>query len=511
MEKKTLTILVVIILIVAIGIAAWIMTLDTEDPIDEPVDPEQEEMEEEEEEEDDGIGERDLPPIDTEALYAHLEEAAEPYRGESIEVFISEGLPPYGPTQELTEEFEEATGIEVNYTRVPYPETFNRYIQALDHEEADVIDQEAKWVAAYEPYMVDLEEEFMDSPLLYENYDLDDFFYEGGLELFTDPETGKLFGLPNHVFAPGFYYIPQYFKDAGLVDDDGEPKIPSSFEEYYEFAKKLTEETEDGVWGTILSGSRTGIPDEIMTYYWASNGGEYFTEQMEPAIDNENMVEILDLYGKIWQEGYAHPDSPDTEVGEVINAVSNKEVAFGYNWTTYAKAAIGPLGVEADPDDPMTPRVIPFPQLDPDAREWLRESSFGYGVSKDSDNKEAAFLYVQWATSPEIQHRIARDFYIPDPARRSIYEDPYVTELYSHHPLMTEAIENHVKRVPYIPEWQWVDDTTSVFKHQAMQGELSPEEAAEQAAEALREEMEAEGYLGEGQTYPDYMTGRSSE
>jgi len=500
MSKNNLIVLIIVLIVIVVAVIASV-TYISEEPEPEVEQEDEEELEEEEEGEE--ITLEDIPPVDTTELYAHLEEAAQPYVGEEISVYLSEGIPPQGALRELVGDFEENTGIEVDLNMIPYPDTYDRYIAALKEDRADVIDQESKWSAGYEPHLADLRE-YMEEPLLYENYDMDDFIQAGGLELFIHPESEELFGLPMFVHAPGLYYIPEHFENAGLVDEEGEPELPSTLEEYYEYAEQMTDE-DAGVWGTILSGARTGIPDEIMTYYWASGGGAYFNEYLEPDIDNSLMVEVLDIYNDIYEDGYAHPDSPETEVGPVIDAMQNNEAAFGFNWTIFAGATMDPM---ADPDDLSNPRVVPFPRLSDDADHWLRQSAFGLGISEDSEHKEAAALFIQWATSPEIQRIIAQDYHIPDPARVSLLNDPYVSEMYPHHQYMEEALENYVRKTPFIPEWQQVDDTTAIFKQRAMVGELSAEEAAEQAAEALREQMEAEGYLDEGRTYPDHMIGQ---
>jgi len=287
----------------------------------------------------------ELPPINTKKLYSFLQEVSEPFRGQTITVYITAQIPPHDTIIELTSQFTHATGIEVKFIQTQYPLSLDRFLDALKSGTADVIDQEGMWRAAYEPLLEDLRDF---KHLEYPGYNIDDFFDLGGIEGFIT-EDGKISGFPQFASIPLFNYIPQYFIDAGLVDENGEPRIPSNLDEYYEFAKKMTIDTDgDGeidVWGTILSGARTGIHDEINTYYWASTPqAETFNEKLQPVFNNPDYVKILETYSKIWTEGYAHPDSPITEVGPAIVALNKKEVAFAWHWSLFLPFTMDPLG-----------------------------------------------------------------------------------------------------------------------------------------------------------------------
>lgn len=448
--------------------------------------------------------------IDTGNLYEHLKNVSAPYKGQSISVYLTEAIPPNAPIIKLSGEFTEATEITVKFIRVPYPASFERFLEALQTGSGDVVDLEGLWSMGYESYTEALNS-FLKSDLLYSGYNFDDFFKRGAIEHFTVPDTGKIYAIPTFASLPLFWYVPKYFQDAGLVDNAGNPCLPNSMRDYYDFAKKLTRDTDgDGkpeVWGSILSGARTGIFDEICSFYWSS-GGEIVDERLHPSFDNQTMVNILSYYQKIWKEGYAHPDSPICEVGPVCSALAKRTVAFGWNWSIFASYTMSPLGIKEDPHDPMTLKAVPFPVFNPDVRRNLRFCSFGLAISKFSSAKEAAFLFVQWATSPEIQHMIAQDYYTPDPPRKSIYDDPEVMKLYPHYPYMKEALEKRTKAIPRIKEWVYMDEIIAVPFQRCMLGEMLPEMAARRAAKDMEKELEAKGYYRGNKIYPDWRTGR---
>ena len=53
---------------------------------------------------------------------------------------------------------------------------------------------------------------------------------------------------------------------------------------------------------------------------------------------------------------------------------------------------------------------------------WLHNAGFSLGVSADSQNKEAAYLFIQWMTSPSISlQRVMLPYALRDPYRLSHY------------------------------------------------------------------------------------------
>ena len=64
------------------------------------------------------------------------------------------------------------------------------------------------------------------------------------------------------------------------------------------------------------------------------------------------------------------------------------------------------------------------PPMAPDGKDplWV----WGWGINADSRNKEAAWLFVEWATSKTLMEQIAPKYGVP--ARESSYEDPTYIE-----------------------------------------------------------------------------------
>ena len=64
--------------------------------------------------------------VDTGELYSFLKKAAAPYSGQKISVYITEGVPANMAMLELVDKFEQVTSIDVEFIRVPYPNSYEK-------------------------------------------------------------------------------------------------------------------------------------------------------------------------------------------------------------------------------------------------------------------------------------------------------------------------------------------------------------------------------------------------
>lgn len=56
-------------------------------------------------------------------------------------------------------------------------------------------------------------------------------------------EDGKIYGVPTDAYAQGLFINKKLFREAGLVNEDGSVKIPSTYQELAEFAQTIKEKT----------------------------------------------------------------------------------------------------------------------------------------------------------------------------------------------------------------------------------------------------------------------------
>lgn len=150
---------------------------------------------------------------------------------------------------------------------------------------------------------------------------------ENGLDTSDWPGTmlsagevdGQIVWLPLNVSVPVLYYNQEAFAEAGI---DGPP---TTWEEFYEDARKLTVKDENGVvqrTGTAL----WGISWPFLSNVW-SEGGEFTTKDYSNVTLNDPViVEVMSEYQKLIQEGAA--TLPDAASGGHRAAFKNGRAAM---------------------------------------------------------------------------------------------------------------------------------------------------------------------------------------
>ena len=93
---------------------------------------------------------------------------------------------------------------------------------------------------------------------------------------------GKTYAVPLSTTTQGMIYNKDMFKEAGIVDENGEPTPPETWDEFREYAKKLTNEAE-GKYGTIA-------PLKFASFY----GGDISS----PAVRSQGYKEYNPATGK---------------------------------------------------------------------------------------------------------------------------------------------------------------------------------------------------------------------
>ena len=103
---------------------------------------------------------------------------------------------------------------------------------------------------------------------------------------------GKTYAVPNSVTTRGLIYNKDMFREAGIVDENGEPTPPKNFDEMREYAKKLTDRSKNK-FGVIFPLKWSGwVTSDIATVLLGSVGhsgfnpvtGEYDYTGLEPII-----------------------------------------------------------------------------------------------------------------------------------------------------------------------------------------------------------------------------------
>ncbi len=337
-----------------------------------------------------------------------------------------------------SEEFSEITGININIKAVD----FDTLIQKVN---LDFITQSGKYQIIYvDPYQT--LNRFYDCLEILDPYNKakDQPHIIGFLDDFIDFQTevcsyfmnkNQAYTIPFDSTTMILYYrkdIIDQYKNA-FQQDMGYDPTPGTkdftWERYCEVAKWINENVpnEEVMYGSgVMAQEHNSIFCEFSNILDAY-GGDYFQDknidtlgtrdyQLVNALD-ENFIQALDMYKKVVD--VSAPESVNWNWTDAATAFRNGEIAMMANWDenyTYVEDKIlskvaGKVGYA----------ILPYG----DTKSGNIYGGSGIGINKYASEKEkkAAWLYIVWATSKEMQLKVLLH---PEggslPTRKSVYD-----------------------------------------------------------------------------------------
>ena len=239
-------------------------------------------------------------------------------------------------------------------------------------------------------------------------YDYEDFFTAA--RDFTVSDGKSHFEIPITAEAQVLFYRTDLFQENGL-------NVPATMDELYTNAVKLTQAPR--MFGITLRG-------RIDSNWWplhgflSSYGGGWFDKDWNPIINSPESVAGIEMYGKLCKDA-GSPGIPDNCFDEIGNEISTGRAAMFLDasvayprFSDKEKSVVsGKIGTGIMPAGPAGSK--------PNVHFW------GLSMNSGSQKKDAAWLFIQWATSKPIQKKLAING-IASP-RASAWEDPEFIKL----------------------------------------------------------------------------------
>ncbi|MGO1537943.1 MAG: extracellular solute-binding protein [Leucobacter sp.] len=412
------------------------------------------------------------------------EAGGDPWRQfEGTEInFISENTAPSAAIAANLEPFEELTGITVNVQQMELDKVAENVL--LDLSSGD-----AQYEVIYaDPYQIL-------APMVDGLADLNEFIeddsfpeVEGGVEDFIPAQleaTGryldeeKLYALPYDAPTLIMMYRADLFEKYGdaAEADLGFNPVPNeemTWEQYAQVGEWFNENVDEVNYGIgMQSKQHDSLQAEFSNLLWAY-GGDYFENGEElgligsedtgdVTIDSPEGVEAATMFKEL--SSVAHPSSTSwdwTGLGDAFNA---GEVAMAVNWHEFAAGAEGAF------PEAMGYSVVP---KGPERRAAnFGGTGIGINGNAEGDQRGAAWLFVNWATSPETQlASLASEVGGGTPTRLSVYDLPEVQEQIEPAPsefpnirtapAVLESWEaDNIGLRPKVPEW--IELNTIIF------------------------------------------------
>jgi multiple sugar transport system substrate-binding protein len=284
-------------------------------------------------------------------------------------------------------------------------------------------------------------------------------------------------------------------EEAGVEIDEG---WPHTWDDVIEAAKATTKDTDgDGEidqYGILTRGHRAW-PSMFGGYsnLYYSWGALDFDENMMPVVNSEAGIEATEMWVDLVQTA-APPDVTDYQWYQVSQgfASGNAAMVIDCDWwaaATYEQPDIsqvaGELAYATTPPGPDGEKVQDI---------WF----WSLGINGASYKKDAAWLFVQWATSEPVMRLATLEHNNWNPPRESVWNDPEVVALTEEWANYREVVEENRlnAKVPHAvnPLIAAVGDAWWGNVQDAILGTVSVEEALDKASNEMYNIMDMGGY-----------------
>lgn len=432
-----------------------------------------------------------------------LAAAAKPYAGTTVRVSNLAGYPHNNFIRDLIPDFEKETGIKVVIDSVQYGEATGKHMQLLatGSDEYDLYNIDSIWFPGYAPFMEPMTDFMADPALMDPSFDYDDLSVECQR---TNSFLDQVYMFSNMNTFPVLAYRKDWYAKAGF-------KAPETWKELYDQAAHFSKP--DDQYGYVIHGQRTAMM-EMVTLPYLSMGGTVFDDYLhptfsQPAENFEKAKVAMQLIRDIYQNKYTPPGSLDFELGEASAAYSQGNIAMNVNWAIVFATQEDPTQSKVAGKNayawPPTGFDTPAPNGEVTGG-YTRLASFGLGLAKASANKEAAYLFTQWLSSPAIQDKVV-ELGDAAPSRVKVIEKHI--DRYGHFPILLESMQLVGKKLWDAPkitnERQW-EDTVAIAFQNCMIGRTGVEEAIVKADRDVGKLMKQYGFYKGDKKYPKSVT-----
>ncbi|WP_158502229.1 extracellular solute-binding protein [Vitiosangium sp. GDMCC 1.1324] len=355
-----------------------------------------------------------------------LKEAGKRFKGTRLSI-VGEATPPAQATlQLLQQEFVPLTGIEVQWDQQPLDRVLAMVSTdtALQRGAYDIYYLDGSWLGHFVKDTANIQELLQRSDLAYPDYDFGDILEP--LVKYTASYQGWLMGIPFDIPIHIMLYRRDIFEKMRLP-------LPRTMAEYMEVAKIIDSKSAPRLHGTtgMWKSGHYSLLIDFSTYLWV-HGGSFYGREGKSAVNDAHALAAAEYMLELGH--YMPPEVTTWDwYGEVQSFAQGQSALLIHagEWVALF-------------DDPAHSKVVGLVEAAPCPREFsLRpqeECSFDekpgssrqggscLAISRYSKNIDAAWVFLQWATSADVTTRASTLGGGGSPIRRSNYSDPRILE-----------------------------------------------------------------------------------
>jgi multiple sugar transport system substrate-binding protein len=360
-------------------------------------------------------------------------------------------------------QFKELTGIDVQYEITPEEQYFDKVTTGLSSgsgtPDVFMTGIYQLWDYASAHRMEPLDKYLNDPALTNPDYNPSDIFkgvFDGAkwdLKPSSPVGTGSLYALPLGFEMNVLMYNKKYFDEKGL-------KPPTTLQETIELAKKLKGWNGAGSYGIAVRGSRNWatIHPGYMSVF--SNAGakdfKVVEGKLTSALDDKLAIDVTKQFAEMikvggppgWSNYTWYQCGADTGAGKAAMMMDADSLAY--------------FTASGDAPEAKNLAVAPLPAFKEGdtvgANEWVWEIA----MNSTSNNKKAAWLFIQYFTGPDHVKWAAANAKLIDPPRQSAWDDPTFKAKVAAVPGFVETFQKQIGNtgVKFTPQPFFIKSTT---------------------------------------------------
>ena len=356
--------------------------------------------------------------------------------------------------------------VEIVFEPVAHPDKSTKYLVAVQAKnEPDVVHFEAQDIP---PFIKN--RHFMN---------LDPFIKkEGGKDWLKQwmptaiapcEDSGSMWAFPDNNQSIVLFYNTEMFKKAGL--DPAKP--PKTWEEFADYAKKLTIESQQWGFGMVANKSASLI-SRFLPVLW-SFGGDIFDKDMTKSmLDSPESVAALKFYTDLYRVQKVTPPEPNNASAQNIRtftAQGKTAMQFGSGFTIPIVKGINPAfdadKIMAVAPLPVGKNKVTFAQMD------------FWAMGPNTKKGDAAWDWMKYLTSAEIQTKFWKDNGVTS-ARFDVGQSDMVTKNKFSSVVVQETVNG--RAMPNFAGMGEVNNAIINAVQEALTGQKTPEIAFKDAA-----------------------------
>lgn len=360
-------------------------------------------------------------------------EAAKQYSGVTLNMTSEAGLQALDPRNFSGPMWDQLTGIKTNVAELSWPDLYSKAVaeHIAGSGAYDVLDVAPMWT----PSLADggVIQPLDDYIAKYMNVaDLEDYH---PLYKALPTYKGKIWGFfdDGDVFA--LYYRKDIFEDPKLMEayqaKFGKALAPpKTWEEYAQIAQFITDNLAPNVYGAGHF-RKAGSPGNQFDFLqqFRANGGQLFDDNMRSQIASEAGVKTFQ--DMIAANAASIPGNNELDAVSLWAAFLTGKIAMIYSWPPSGRMSAGysqtAEAINFIPKSEIAGKVgyavVPG---NPE-----HATGFNKALSADSANPDAAYLLMQWMTSPPVSlARVMLPYALRDPYRLSHFKSDLYAQLW---------------------------------------------------------------------------------